>query len=207
MAPSRIPYSFHDSWLYACINHAAIVHAGKEVKAAVAEPGRTEPGRQRIGGKGCRTQRAIVQNRQFHHDFLTKLPILRAWRRASGRGGHRTRNSRMHCKRRPESRISGRLVRFSARTCPLCTIRGGSFPRTTGAEGARTPHAPRTHPASAHPAGAPKVSDGKRCGWLGRARFIMGCASIYPKDATPLCKGGSLCSVSESSIWARTPFG
>ena len=52
-----------------------------------------------------------------------------------------------------------------------------------------------------------KVSDGKRCGWLGRARFIMGCASIYPKGATPLCKGGSLCSVSESSIWARTPFG
>lgn len=153
MAPSRIPYSFHDSWLYACINHATTVHDDKEVKAAVVEPAQAEPGKQRIGGKGCRTQQAIVQNRQLHHDFLTKLPILRAWRRASGRCARRTHTAHAPCER------------------------------------------------------TPKVSDGKRCGWLGRARFIMGCASIYPKGATPLCKGGSLCSVSESSIWARTPFG
>jgi len=63
MAPSRIPYSFHDSWLYACINHAAIVHDGKEVKAAVVEPAQTEPGKQRIGGKGCEGRKGCKGNR------------------------------------------------------------------------------------------------------------------------------------------------
>lgn len=34
MTPSRIPYSFHNSWLYACINHAVIVHDEKGAKTA-----------------------------------------------------------------------------------------------------------------------------------------------------------------------------